>query len=223
MLIESSGKNSKFNEREILRRQNHTFDIFMSGLDWAIHRRHIQIIHFYFDGILKISPNLPLCVTNDIGLSSANAGFRERYGLLLRNKNTRRVNLLFFHNKHVWEQLFLKHTAAPRFVITFDKLMSQRLTIPLSEVWWPVWSRHYDMWGDSKPDVTFVVAVLFSEDSGVILAHICQFMMSITRLQTNINITNNIRAIFSRDENNWTKYTNENVSLNTTKSCHSFI
>ena len=191
-----------------------------SRLGQTQNRRHIQIIHFYFDGILKISPNLPLCVTNDIGLSSANAGFRERYGLLLRNKNTRRVNLfsLFFHN-----MFFLKCSAAPRFVIIFDKLMSQRLTIPLSGVWWPVWSRPYDMWGDSKPDVTFVVAVLFSEDSGVILAHICQFMMSITRLQTNINITNNIRTIFSRDENNWTKYTNENVSLNTTKSCHSFI
>ena len=62
------------------------------------------------------------------------------------------------------------------------------------------------MWGDTKSDVTFVVAVLVSEDSGVILAHICQFMMSITRLETNINITNNIRAIFSRDKNNWTKY-----------------
>ena len=32
MLIESSGKNSKFNEREIFSRQNHTLDRFMSGL-----------------------------------------------------------------------------------------------------------------------------------------------------------------------------------------------
>ena len=45
---------------------------------------------------------------------------------------------------------------------------------------------------------------------GVILAHICQFMMSITRLETNISITkNNIIAIFSRDENTWAKYINE--------------
>ena len=87
MLIESSKKNGKFNEREIL----------WSRLGQT--QRHIQIIHFYFDGILKISPNLPLCVTNDNGLSSANAGFRERYGLLLKNKSK---NMIFlFKQLHV--------------------------------------------------------------------------------------------------------------------------
>ena len=81
----------------------------MYGLDWDRHRRHIQLedhSFLFFDGILKISPNLPLCVTNDIGLSSANAGFRERYGLLLRNKNMKSKHIFSFQCSYILSSHF---------------------------------------------------------------------------------------------------------------------